>query len=305
MTRRRRESTPPPDGATSGPPDSSATESAGTGSAGTGSAGTVVPHDATQGAVSTEDWTSYRSTPVLDSLLDKAVTIPSAQIHRHVDKLRARNPEASPAQIIQMLEREYLTLLATAGGAVGAAAAAPSVGTVAASALTTGDIATFFASSSAFALAVADVHGVAIDDVARRRTLLLATVLGDRGARDVENAIGGSTVAWGKVMLTTMPQSTLKRVNKMLSRQFLKRQVAKQGSLALGRMLPFGVGVVIGVAGGRALGHGVIAQSRKAFGPPPERFPRILDGETGAPVLEAPAQERGSSRWLPRRRSRG
>ncbi|GAA1731517.1 hypothetical protein GCM10009809_28740 [Isoptericola hypogeus] len=292
----------------------------------------VTPHGtadggqvATSGDVgaSREEWTRYSPTPVLDALLDKAVTIPSASIHRHVDKLRARNPEADPAQIVRLLEKEYLTLLTTAGGAVGAAAAAPSVGTAAATALTTGDIATFFASSAAFALAVADVHGIEIDDVPRRRALLLATVLGDRGARDVENAIGGSTVAWGKVLLTSMPQTTIKRVNRTLARQFLKRQVAKQGSLALGRLLPFGVGVVVGVAGGRALGHGVVAQSRRAFGPPPDHFPwtvagAVVSGVDGAavgggvegatvrPALD-PAGDgrRTSSRWRPRRRSKG
>ncbi|MFE6971141.1 hypothetical protein [Isoptericola sp. NPDC057653] len=280
-----------------------------------GTGGEVVPQEERRGDVELRDeaerreaWAEYRSTPLLDALLDKAVTIPSAAIHKHVDRLRARNPEADPAGIVRILEKEYLTLLTTAGGAVGAAAAAPSVGTAAATALTTGDVATFFASSAAFALAVADVHGIEIDDVPRRRALLLATVLGDRGARDVELAIGGSTVAWGKVLLTSMPQTTIKRVNRTLARQFLKRQVAKQGSLALGRLLPFGVGVVVGVAGGRALGHGVVAQSRRAFGPPPDHFPRVVEAvlEPGEEVpelraLEAPRRT-SPSRWLPRRR---
>ena len=107
-----------------------------------------------------------------------------------------------------------------------------------------------------------------------------------------------------------MPQTTIKRVNKTLARQFLKRQVAKQGSLALGRLLPFGVGFVVGVAGGRALGHGVVAQSRHAFGPPPEHFPRVVELvlEPGDDVptlraLEAPRRT-SASRWLPRGRAR-
>ena len=228
--------------------------------------------------VDTAGWANYRPTTMLDSMVDRAVTIPSSAIHKHVDRLRRRNPEASPAKIIQLLEKEYLKVIQAAGGAVGAAAALPSVGTGAASVLTTGDIATFFASSAAFALAVADVHGIEVEDVPRRRALLLATVLGAKGAKDVESAVGGSTTAWGKVLLTSMPQSSLKQVNKALSNRFLKKQVAKQGSLALGRMMPFGVGAVVGVAGARALGHGVIAQSRSAFGTPPTHFPRVLEG---------------------------
>lgn len=239
--------------------------------------------DAETGSVVTgEDasrWESYRPASLLDSLVDKAVTIPSSAIKRHVDQVRRRNPEASPAEIIKLLEKEYLRVVAAAGGAVGATAAIPAVGTGTGVALTTADVATFFAASAAFSLAVADVHGIESDDVARRRALLLASVLGTKGARDVESAVGGSATAWGKVLLTTMPQGSVRRVNKALASTFLKKQLVKHGGLALGRLVPFGVGAVVGLAGGRALGHGVVGQSRRAFGPPPSRFPRVIVGE--------------------------
>ncbi len=227
--------------------------------------------------VTPADWVNYKPDSPLDYLVDKAVTIPSTTIHKHVDKMRARNPNATPAQIVRLLEKEYLRVIQTTGGAVGAAAAIPAVGTAASVALSTSDVATFFASSAAFSLAVADVHGIDVQDVPRRRALLLATVLGDQGAKDVEDAIGGSGVAWGKVLLTTMPRTTLQRVNKALTHQFIRKQVAKQGSLLLGRILPFGIGAVVGLFGARALGHTVIAQSRVAFGAPPERFPRVIE----------------------------
>jgi hypothetical protein len=222
-------------------------------------------------------WVAYRPTTLLDSVVDKTVTIPSSVIRRHVDAVRRRNPEAGPARVIQLLEREYLNVVGTAGGAVGAVAAFPAVGTGTGVVLTTADIATFFAASSAFALAVAEVHGIETADVPRRRALLLASVLGTKGAADVERAVGGSTTAWGKVLLTTMPQGSVRKVNKVLATKFLRKQAAKHGSLALGRLLPFGVGAVVGVAGGRALGQGVVAQSRRAFGVPPEHFPRVIE----------------------------
>lgn len=227
--------------------------------------------------VTPADWLNYKPDGPLDHLVSRAVTIPSTSIHKHVDKVRARNPDASPAEIIKLLEKEYLRVIQTTGGAVGAAAAIPAVGTAASVALSTSDVATFFASSAAFSLAVADVHGIDVQDVARRRALLLATVLGDQGAQDVENAIGGSGVAWGKVLLTSMPRTTLHRVNKALTHTFVKKQIAKQGGLLLGRILPFGIGAVVGWVGARALGHTVIAQSRVAFGAPPKRFPRIIE----------------------------
>ncbi|QAY71712.1 hypothetical protein ET471_02940 [Xylanimonas protaetiae] len=217
-------------------------------------------------------WEAYKPASLLDAFVDKAVTVPSSTIRRHVDTVRRRNPEASPAQVIQLLEKEYLRVVAAAGGAVGAAAAIPAVGTGTGVALTTADVATFFAASAAFSLAVAEVHGVRSEDVPRRRALLLASVLGAKGAKDVESAVGGSSTAWGKVLLTTMPQGSVRRVNKALTSTFLKKQLAKHGTLALGRLVPFGIGAAVGLAGGRALGHGVVAQSRRAFGAPPARF---------------------------------
>ena len=253
----------------------------------------------------TEDWGDLRSTPLLDAALDKAVTIPSSVIHAHVDGLRRRNPHSSPAQIIGILEREYLMVIGTAGGAVGAAAAFPAVGTGVGIALTASDVATFFGSSAAFSLAVADVYGFEVDDAARRRALLMASVLGDKGSQAVEKASGGSALAWGKVLMTSMPSSTLKQVNKALTNKFMRTQMVKHGGLAIGRLVPFGVGAVVGGAGARALGQTVfsqsrravgktvISQSRRAFGPPPPAFQPVLEvievPDGAAPPLLVPA----------------
>lgn len=208
---------------------------------------------------------------LLEAIVDKAVQIPSATIRAHVDRVRARNPEADPARLIGILEREYLRVIQTTGGAVGAAAAVPAVGTGTAALLTSSDVATFFGASAAFSLAVADVHGIEVHDTARRRALLLATVLGE----DAVAAFGsGATAAvpWGTLLLTHMPANTVKQVNKILTGRYLKRFMVRKSGLALGRMVPFGVGAVIGVVGARALGRGVIAQSRRAFGLPPVEF---------------------------------
>lgn len=233
-----------------------------------------------------------RRTPVLDSALEKAVTIPSATIHAHVQSLRRRNPAASPEQIIGLLEREYLFVLASAGGAVGVAAAAPSIGTGVAMALTASDVATFFASSAAFSLAIASVHGIEVQDAGRRRALLLGTIVGDSAVlagADVEVTSG----AFARALLTRMPTSTIVRVNRVLTQRMVRRQAVRQGALAFGRLAPFGIGAVIGVTGARALGRTVINGARRAFGPPPLHFPQLVEViETGdvPRVIPAPGQ---------------
>ncbi|MDO8106683.1 hypothetical protein Q6348_05665 [Isoptericola sp. b441] len=214
---------------------------------------------------------------VLDTLLDKAVAVPSAAVHEHVRRVRARNPHATPAQVIDLLGKRYLLAVAASGGAVGAAAAAPAVGTGASLALTSSEVATFFAASSAYALAVASVHGIEVTETSRRRTLLLATVLGEQGSRLVGTQTGLSAAGWARAVLVNMPTSTIKQVNRVLTRRIVRTQLTRQSALAIGRVAPFGIGAVIGIGGARAMGRTVITGAQRAFGPPPDRFPQVLE----------------------------
>jgi len=247
----------------------------------------------------------------VDEALARAVAIPSSTIHAHVEKIRSRNPEASPAQLIKLLEKEYLMVVAGAGGAVGAAAAAPAVGTGVALALTASDVATFFGASSAYVLAVASVHGIDVDDSERRTALLLTSLLGESGAKAVTDITGQGAVGVARIMLTRMPMATVKKVNTTLTRRMVRKQVARQGGLFFGRLIPYGVGVVVGVAGGRALGRTVIEGARAAFGAPPTTFGHVIalepvpakqlgDAErTQLPPAPAPVKEK--KKWGIRR----
>lgn len=224
---------------------------------------------------------------IVEAALAKAVTIPSSTIHAHVESLRRRNPEATPEQLVRLLEKEYLLVVQSTGGAVGATAAAPAVGTGVALALTASDIATFFGASAAFALAVASVHGIEIEDVERRRALLLTTILGDSGAKIVTEGAELTSVSVARALLTRMPMATVRKVNTTMTRRFVRTQLTKQTGLAIGRIVPFGIGLVIGVAGARALGKNVIEGARRAFGPPPLTFPRVIEvaGPADGPVI--------------------
>ncbi|MGV8978467.1 MAG: hypothetical protein ACOH17_10510 [Cellulomonas sp.] len=216
-------------------------------------------------------------TGILEAALGKAVTVPGAKIHEHVDQLRRRNPGATPAQLVTLLEREYLRVIQGAGAAVGAAAAAPAVGTSVALALTVSDVATFFGASAAFSLAVASVHGIDVQDVPRRRALVLATILGESGAKAVGDAAEISSVHFARTLLLRMPTTTIAKVNSTLTKRLIRRQVLRQSALSVGRLAPFGIGAVIGVAGARTLGKTVIEGARLAFGPAPDRFPQVIE----------------------------
>ena len=64
-----------------------------------------------------------------------------------------------------------------------------------------------------------------------------------------------------------MPLPSVKSINARLIKRMAKHSVAKGGALALGRLLPFGIGAAIGWKGGRALANQVIEGAQAALGP--------------------------------------
>ncbi len=214
--------------------------------------------------------------------LEKAIGLQQAPVKGYVSRLRRARPDATPAEIITVLEKQYLTAVTGTGAAVGGAAAVPAVGTVAALALSGGETVVFLEATALFALAVAEVHGIRVDEVERRRTLVLAVVLGDRGAMLVEKMAGRTGQHWGDLLPDVIPMSSITAINKTLGRWFLTRYGRKQGVLAIGRIAPFGIGAAVGAAGNHAFGRMVVNASRRVFGPPPSSF---ADGGT-ATIIE-------------------
>lgn len=218
-----------------------------------------------------------RSSPVLfDLALAKATTIPAQTIRKYVDGVRRRNPEATPEQLLKILAKQYKNLMRTTGGAVGVSAALPGIGTTTAIVLSAADVGGFLMSASIYSLAVADVHGIDAQDTERRKALLLTTLLGESGAKTVAEITGKPLPMWGTALLTSLPNSTIKQVNTVLTSRFVKRQLIKHTGLTVGRIIPFGVGAVVGVAGGNGLANTVINQAQKAYGHAPIAFNRPL-----------------------------
>ena len=114
-------------------------------------------------------------------------------------------------------EKKYVATVTSTGAAVGAAAAAPRIGSAVALALTVAESAAFHEVTALFTLAVAEVHGMPVHDVERRRMLLLAIVFGT----------GGPGLA-----------SSGKRIRRWLA----ARYVTKRWILAISKVLPFGIG---------------------------------------------------------------
>ncbi|MCX2965009.1 hypothetical protein ACIGKQ_12900 [Gordonia sp. NPDC062954] len=221
-----------------------------------------------------------KAVEVTGGLLDRAQRLQAPAVARYVRSLRTANPEETPAQIIARLEKLYLTAVTGSGGAVGATAAVPGVGTMTALGAMTGETAFFLEASALLALSIAEVHGIPVHDSERRKTLVLAVALGEEGVVALGRLVGTRGGALRRLGGASIPGGGLAKLNKTLVNKVAKKYAFKRAPLLFGKLLPAGIGAMIGGVGNRALGKRVIANAREAFGPPPTTW--TIDGEVVA-----------------------
>jgi hypothetical protein len=207
--------------------------------------------------------------------IEKALDIQQPLVDAHLARLRRSRPDAPPADIINSLEKQFLASVSAIGAASGGAAAAPGVGTAVAFGLTAFEIGGVVEATALFALSIAEVHGVRVMDLERRRTLVTAVLFGEGAAGFVEKAAGRSGKYWGKSLVNAIPMSVIDAVNGKLAPRFVTKWGTKQGILVLGREIPFGIGAGIGAGGNFLVGRASVRAARIAFGPAPETWPEI------------------------------
>lgn len=225
------------------------------------------------GALDGPDSTAAVGGQRLLDLLDKAIDIQGRLVHKNITRARQRNPEATPAQVIRNLERMYVGALTGTGAAVGATAAAPGVGTGVALALSAGEAFSSLELSALFALSIAEVHGVPIDELERRRTIVMGIMLGGSGSATITKVAERTGQHWGRQIVAKVPAETLRQINRILGKNFITKYGTKQGIVVLGRVAPFGIGAVIGGGANAALAALAVRAARRAFGPPPPLWP--------------------------------
>lgn len=215
---------------------------------------------------------------------DRLLTTQRPAVLAHVRNVRRKHPNASPEQIIRILERHYLTAVTAGGAGVGAAAVIPGVGTGVSLALTGVETGVFLEMSALFAQSVTEIHGIAMTDPDRARTIVMAMMLGTTGAELVKSlaaqATGSGiprTAFWGDVIGRSVPQAFMGQIADRVKRSFLTRFARNTSTGAIGRLMPFGIGAVIGGTASHLLGRKIVESSRGAFGPAPAFFPANLE----------------------------
>jgi hypothetical protein len=235
-----------------------------------------------------------RELSTLQRALDKVLLIQQPLIARHVERLKRSRPGCTPADIVSVLEKQYISALAASGAAVGGAAVAPGVLTGVSIALSAGETLTSLEATVMYILGVSEVHGIAVHDIERRRTLLLAILLGDSGTKFVEKATQRTGQYWAKEWIKSIPMSQINQINRVLGPRFITKYGTRQGVLVLGRALPFGIGVAVGALGNFVVARGVVAGTQRAFGAPPAKFLRVRSTVANRPRSPRQAEPEGS-----------
>jgi hypothetical protein len=211
----------------------------------------------------------------LSHVIETGTRLQAPAIRAYVARLRRSHPNDTPAQIVTRLEKHYIAAVMASGAGVGAAALVPGLGTLLAVSLVAGETALFLETTAVFILAVAEVHGISPDDKERRRTVVLSALAGDDGKHVVARLFGAGRTngAWltdGAASTGSLP--ALSQINSRLMRHFVKKYTVRKGALVFGKVLPAGIGAVIGALGNRVMGKKIVTNTRAAFGPAPARW---------------------------------
>lgn len=187
--------------------------------------------------------------PVLDALgkamvegVDKAVTL---RWQRALD--RAAKTQGTRDQRLAELYNSFQKELTSAGAATGAAAATPGLGTAAAASWLTADVAWLALRSTDLIMTIAAIHGHTNATPEQRRAWVLSILaFGDEAATEFTALVDKMNMNPTGVQGMRMPLEVIERVNGSLGTHVLTKYGTRRGIATVGRLLPFGIGAVIG-----------------------------------------------------------
>lgn len=253
---------------------------------------------------------SVATQSLLDRAVDRVLSIQRPLVLAHLRRVGSKNPGMTPALLTRALERRYVAAVTAGGGGVGAAAAIPGVGTIAALGIASAETVGFLEATALFAHSLAELHGITLRDPDRARILVLTLLLGDEGLgllRQVtQQATGGAsrTSFWGDLVSTSLPRQLVGPLAGQLKDMFIRKAARAGGASVVSKVMPYGIGAVLGGSGNYVMARRVVARSRTAFGPAPHAFPHELAelrAETAArPTLKDRAAQRRTQRAVRR-----
>ena len=191
---------------------------------------------------------------------------------------------------VRSISKVFRRELSAMGAASGAVAAAPGLGTTAAASALVADLGWFAMRSTDLVMAIGAVHGHTNSSVEERRAWVLSILaFGEDAANqfssllseiDTGALVGGERISARLAGLAGGDAATLdalRRINTSLATKVVTKYGSRRSVLAVGKLLPFGVGAVVGGTANYGLIRVVGSQANRFFSdyrhllpPPPE-----------------------------------
>lgn len=201
-----------------------------------------------------------RYTTTLLSSLDKAVSVQSGVISKYVDNVRNKTESLDEAQ--ELINKHFKRITTGTGAGAGAAASIPGIGLFAGVAAIGAESVVFLEAAAWYILASAKLRGLDIHDAEQRRALVLLVLSGSKGSAIVDTLVGdlgqGGVSLKSASALTRFSAPTLSSVNSRLARTFLKQATGRLKWAWLSKLMPLGIGAVLGSIANRKLADRVM-----------------------------------------------
>jgi hypothetical protein len=208
---------------------------------------------------------------LVQSGFQKAVVSQYPLAAQNVTRLRKANPEKTPAELIQYINRFYVGGVAVVGGGAGAAAIVPNgFGQASVAVL---DLLSFLEASVLYTLTVSEIHKLPVEDIERRQLIVASVLVGNTATKRVlEPLIGRMAPYWGRKIVEKIPAASVTAVNKVLGRWVVTKYGTKQGLLVLGKQVPLAIGVGIGFVGNALFATTIVKTAKSVLGEPPKTW---------------------------------
>ncbi|PZO99151.1 hypothetical protein ACKFRM_10510 [Corynebacterium sp. YSMAA1_1_D6] len=203
-------------------------------------------------------------------VVNKVVSVQSSVIIGYVDKLKKRNKNASTAELQKLIDKHYLNIVSGTGAAAGASSAIPGIGLISGAAAIGAESLVFLEASAWYILASSHLRGDDIRDKEHRRTLVLMVLTGSQGSALVDTFIGDVGTLSGMTSAATLSRfsgPTLSGINGRLAKLFMKQATKKLKWAWVAKLLPMGVGAVLGTTANRKLARQVIDHASTQLSP--------------------------------------
>ena len=167
------------------------------------------------------------------------------------------------------MDKHFLLTITGTGAGAGVTAAIPAVGFVTGAAAVGVESLAFLDAATFYAVASAYLRGVDITNPERRKSIVLLSVVGSEGTPLAAATMGtDSTIA----LLTRASTPKLSDLNKKMF-NFAMKRISKSVRLAwLGKLMPLGIGAVLGSVANRKIGNNLIDHVAETLGPLPKSF---------------------------------